>query len=73
MVDDSCGDNNELIQYGRIKVLLPLDGPNGDPKQYSSKEEMLTKANTVFADSKPNTRKSWINQVCVQQRNKEGR
>lgn len=24
---------------------------------------MLTKANTVFADSKPNTRKSWINQV----------
>ncbi|MCA1026591.1 restriction endonuclease [Cytobacillus kochii] len=59
-----AGDNNELIPIWKDKGIASIGWPKlGDPKQYRSKEEMLTKANTVFADSKPNTRKSWINQV----------
>jgi len=59
-----AGDNNELIPIWKDKGIASIGWPKlGDPKQYRSKEEMLNKANTVFADSKPNTRKSWINQV----------
>ncbi|MEK4298886.1 restriction endonuclease [Oceanobacillus sp. FSL W8-0428] len=59
-----AGDNNELIPIWKDKGIASIGWPKlGDPKQYRSKEEMLTKANTVFVDSKPNTRKSWINQV----------
>jgi len=59
-----AGDNNELIPIWKDKGIASIGWPKlGNPKQYRSKEEMLTKANAVFADSKPNTRKSWINQV----------
>lgn len=59
-----AGDNNELIPIWKDKGIASIGWPKlGNPKQYRSKEEMLTKASTVYADNKPNTRKSWINQV----------
>lgn len=58
------GDNNELIPIWKDKGIASIGCPKlGDPKQYQSKEEMLAIANDGFADSKPNARKSWINQV----------
>ncbi|MBM7541296.1 restriction endonuclease [Amphibacillus cookii] len=59
-----AGDNNELIPVWNEKGIASIGWPKlGDPKQYRSKEEMIVKADNVFAGSKPRSRNSWVNQV----------
>lgn len=59
-----AGDNNELIPIWKDKGIASIGWPKlGDPRKYSSKEEMLIIADNVFAEKKPSTRKSWINIV----------
>ncbi|MCR8848170.1 restriction endonuclease [Rossellomorea sp. SC111] len=59
-----AGDNNELIPIWKEKGLASIGWPQlGNPKQYSSKEEMKTKADAVFSEEKPQSRNSWVNQV----------
>ncbi|MEN1966615.1 restriction endonuclease [Lentibacillus sp. N15] len=59
-----AGDNNELIPVWKEKGIASIGWPKlGDPKQYRSKEEMVAKADNVFAGSKPKSRNSWVNQV----------
>lgn len=59
-----AGDNNELIPVWKEKGIASVGWPKlGNPELYRSKEEMLLKADKVFADSKPMSRSSWVNQV----------
>lgn len=59
-----AGDDNELIPTWKQEGIASIGWPQfGDPKQYSSKNEMKVKANLVFSEEKPQTRNSWINQV----------
>ncbi|HBZ08803.1 MAG TPA: restriction endonuclease [Bacillus bacterium] len=59
-----AGDNNELIPIWKDKGIASIGWPKlGDPRKYSSKEEMFIIADNVFAENKPSTRRSWINQV----------
>lgn len=59
-----AGDNNELIPIWKEKGIASIGWPKlGDPKKYGTKEEMIDEADNIFAESKPNTRKSWVNQV----------
>lgn len=54
-----AGDNNELIPVWKEKGLASIGWPQlGNPKQYSSKEEMKTKADDVFSEEKPQSRNS---------------
>jgi restriction system protein len=59
-----AGDHNELILVWKNKGIASIGWPKlGNPKQYRTKEEMIAKANSVFAESKPNSRSSWVSQV----------
>jgi restriction system protein len=59
-----AGDHNELIPVWKDKGIASIGWPKlGNPKQYRSKDEMTAKANIVFAESKPNSRSSWVSQV----------
>ncbi|MFD1851049.1 restriction endonuclease [Oceanobacillus bengalensis] len=59
-----AGDHNELIPVWKDKGIASIGWPKlGNPKQYRTKDEMTAKANTVFAESKPNSRISWVSQV----------
>lgn len=59
-----AGDDNELIPVWKEESIASIGWPQlGDPKKYRSKEEMVAKADDVYSESKPNTRRSWINQV----------
>lgn len=59
-----AGDHNELIPVWKDKGIASIGWPKlGNPKQYRTKDEMLAIANTVFAESKPNSRSSWVSQV----------
>ncbi|MED3791069.1 restriction endonuclease [Niallia alba] len=59
-----AGDNNELIPVWKEEGIASIGWPQlGDPKKYRSKEDMVAKADDVYAESKPNTRRSWVNQV----------
>lgn len=59
-----AGDENELIPVWKERGIASIGWPKlGDPQKYRSKEEIVVKADDVFADSKPNTRRSWVNQV----------
>lgn len=59
-----AGDHNELIPVWKDKGIASIGWPKlGNPKQYRTKDEMTVKANTVFAESKPNSRNSWVSQV----------
>lgn len=59
-----AGDNNELIPIWKDKGIASIGWPKlENPKQYRIKDEMTVKANTVFAESKPRSRSSWVNQV----------
>jgi restriction system protein len=59
-----AGDDNELIPVWKEEGIASIGWPKlGNPKHYRTKDEMTAKANTVFAESKPNTRRSWVNQV----------
>jgi restriction system protein len=59
-----AGDNNELIPIWKERGIASIGWPHlGNPKQYTYKAEMLSKANTVYSEDKPQTRSSWVNQV----------
>ncbi|CAM3489158.1 restriction endonuclease [Aeromicrobium ponti] len=59
-----AGDNNELIPVWKEQGIASIGWPKlGNPKHYRTKDEMIANANTVFAESKPNSRRSWVNQV----------
>lgn len=59
-----AGDHNELIPVWKDKGIASIGWPKlGNPNQYRTKDEMTAKANTVFAESKPNSRISWVSQV----------
>ncbi|MFB4169027.1 restriction endonuclease [Virgibacillus sp. JSM 102003] len=59
-----AGDNNELIPVWKEKGIASIGWPKlGDPNQYQSKEELVAIADTVFLESKPKSRNSWVNQV----------
>lgn len=59
-----AGDHNELIPVWKDKLIASIGWPKlGNPKQYKTKDEMIAKANAVFAESKPNSRSSWVSQV----------
>ena len=59
-----AGDENELIPIWRNKGIASIGWPElGDPTKFNSKEELLVEANTIYDESKPNSRKSWVNQV----------
>lgn len=59
-----AGDHNELILVWEDKGIASIGWPQlGNPKQYKTKEEMTARANMVFAESKPNSRNSWVSQV----------
>ncbi|WP_404469253.1 restriction endonuclease [Sutcliffiella horikoshii] len=59
-----AGDHNELIPVWKDKFIASIGWPKlGNPKQYKTKDEMIAKASAVFAESKPNSRSSWVSQV----------
>ena len=59
-----AGDHNELIPIWKDQGIASIGWPLlGNPKQYRNKDEMTAKANIVFAESKPNSRSSWVSQV----------
>ncbi|MDM5336398.1 restriction endonuclease [Fictibacillus enclensis] len=59
-----AGDNNELIPIWMEKGIASIGWPElGNPNIYSSKEQLILKADEVFSDERPQSRKSWVNQV----------
>lgn len=59
-----AGDNNELIPVWKEKGIASIGWPQlGDPRQFQQKDEMIEKAAEVYAESKPKSRNSWVNQV----------
>lgn len=59
-----AGDNNELIPVWTKQGIASIGWPLlGDPKQFQSKDELIEKAAKVYAESKPKSRNSWVNQV----------
>jgi restriction system protein len=59
-----AGDNNELIPIWKNQGIASIGWHKlGDPKQYRSKEELVSKADNVYRDEKPQSRNSWVNQV----------
>lgn len=59
-----AGDYNELIPVWKEQGIASIGWPQfGNPKQYHSKAEMTSKADSVYSDAKPQSRNSWVNQV----------
>ncbi|MDM5322035.1 restriction endonuclease [Bacillus altitudinis] len=59
-----AGDQNDLIPMWEEKGLASIGWPKlGNPKQYQTKQEMNARADVIFAESKPFTRRSWVSQV----------
>lgn len=59
-----AGDNNELISVWKENNIASIGWPQfGNPKDYKNKKELIAKADEVFDEEKPNSRKSWVNQV----------
>jgi restriction system protein len=59
-----AGDFNELIPVWKKEGIASIGWPQlGNPKHYRTKEDMLKKANEVYQEHKPSTRRSWVSQV----------
>lgn len=59
-----AGDNNELIPVWLKQQIVSIGWPDlGNPKTFITKEELLSKADTVYSEEKPQTRNSWVSQV----------
>jgi len=59
-----AGDNNELIPKWLTQKVASIGWEElGDPKRFSSREKLIEKAHSVYADEKPGTRHSWAGQV----------
>lgn len=59
-----AGDNNELIPKWQLNEVASIGWADlGDPKQFSSRDRLIDKAHSVYAEEKPGTRLSWAGQV----------
>lgn len=59
-----AGDNNELIPKWQTQQVASIGWAElGDPKQFSSRDKLIEKAHSVYAEEKPGTRLSWAGQV----------
>lgn len=59
-----AGDSNELIPSWLKQQIVSIGWPDlGDPKTLMSKEQLMTKADSVYSEEKPATRNSWVSQV----------
>lgn len=59
-----AGDYNELIPVWKEKGIASIGWPQlGNPKNFHSKDEILRKADAVYSDDKPNSRRSGANQI----------
>lgn len=59
-----AGDDNELIPIWREKGVASIGWAElKNPKAYLTKQDLILKANTVYEDSKPQTRIAWVSQV----------
>jgi len=59
-----AGDNNELIPVWKEQGIASIGWPQlEDPRQYESKKDMEENADELYAESKPKSRNSWVNQV----------
>ncbi|WP_339195938.1 hypothetical protein MKY27_14250 [Solibacillus sp. FSL R5-0449] len=52
-----AGDNNELIPLWLRQQIVSIGWPDlGNPKIYSTKEQLLSNADLVYSEEKPQTR-----------------
>ncbi|RDU37114.1 restriction endonuclease [Neobacillus piezotolerans] len=59
-----AGDYNELIPTWKEQGLASIGWPQlGNPRLFSSKEDLERKAQKIYSDSKPNSIRSWVGQV----------
>jgi restriction system protein len=59
-----AGDFNEFIPVWKEAGIASIGWPQLDnPKNYRSKDEMMKKADEVYREQKPSTRKIWVSQV----------
>ena len=59
-----AGDNNELIPIWFRQQIVSIGWSDlGNPRSFTSKEHLLSKADTVYSEEKPQTRSSWVSQV----------
>ena len=59
-----AGDHNELIPVWLKQQIVSIGWPDlGNPKTFTTKEQLLSKADSVYSEEKPQTRNSWVSQV----------
>ena len=59
-----AGDNNELIPVWKQQGIVSIGWPQlSNPKHFSTKAQLSSKADTIYYEEKPQTRSSWVNQV----------
>ncbi|MEB3749769.1 hypothetical protein EP10_000608 [Geobacillus icigianus] len=59
-----AGDRNELIPLWLEKGIASIGWAQlGNPRHFSSKQQLQQKADEVFNEAKPKSRNSWVNQV----------
>ncbi|MFC0297476.1 restriction endonuclease [Geobacillus jurassicus] len=59
-----AGDRNELIPLWLEKGIASIGWAQlGNPRHFSSKQQLQQKADEVFNEAKPKSRESWVNQV----------
>lgn len=59
-----AGDQNDLISIWEKKGIASIGWSKlGNPKQYQTKQEMNARADVIFAENKPFTRRSWVSQI----------
>lgn len=59
-----AGDNNELIPTWLRQQIVSIGWPDlGNPQYFNTKEQLLSKADSVYPEEKPQTRNSWVSQV----------
>jgi restriction system protein len=59
-----AGDDNELIPLWREKGIASIGWAKlGNPKNFRSKEELMQRADEVYPEDKPNSRRSGVSQI----------
>lgn len=59
-----AGDSNELIPGWLRQQIVSIGWSDlGNPKSFTTKEQLLLKADSVYLEEKPQTRNSWVSQV----------
>lgn len=59
-----AGDQNELIPVWKQKGVASIGWADfGNPKKYSTREDLIQKSHEIYEDEKPATRITWASQV----------